>query len=106
MAGSITSYTFQIKDGRMEEALALIKEMKASVDALGAKSARLLYAAAAGEATGSLVFTVEHDSAAAAGAAADKTWTDQATLALTHKATDASSPISLVFAGVYENVDI
>ena len=106
MAGSITSYTFKVKDGRYEEALALFGEMKASVEALGAKAVRLLYAAAAGEATDSLVFTVEHDSATAAGKAADKAWDNQATLILAHKARAADSPVELIFAGIYENVAI
>ncbi len=106
MAGSISSYTFRVSDGRYEEALSLFREMKSSVEELGAKSARLLYAAVAGEATDTMVFTVEHASASDAGAAADKAWAKQTTLALSHKATEANSPISLVFAGVYENVDL
>lgn len=104
MAGSITSYTFRVRDGRYEEALALFGEMKKSVEDLGAKEVRLLYAAAAGEATDTMVFTIEHDNATAAGAAADKAWDNQATLALSHKARAADSPVELVFAGIYENV--
>ena len=106
MAGSITSYTFRVSDGRYEEAMGLFREMKSSVEKMGAKSARLIYAAAAGEATDTLVFTVEHASASDAGAAADKAWDNKTSLALSHKATEADSPISLVFAGIYENVDL
>lgn len=106
MAGSITSYTFRVKGGRYEEALALFGEMKASVEGMGAKQVRLLYAAAAGEATDSIVFTVEHDSATAAGAAADKAWADSNTLAISHKARAADSPIELIYGGIYENVTI
>ncbi len=106
MAGSITSYTFRVRDGRYEDAMALFAEMKKSVEDLGAKVVRLLYAAAAGEATDTLVFTVEHDSATDAGKAADKAWDSETTLALSHKARAADSPIELIFAGIYESVSI
>lgn len=106
MSTSNTSYTYRVRDGQFEAALALLKEMKQNLQKFGSKNVRAYYAAAAGEASGTIVLSVEHESAEAAGRAADTSWADPAVTALAAKASADDSPLEEIFCGVYSEIDL
>lgn len=101
-----TSYTFRIRDGQFDAAIALLKEIKQSVEKGGAKTARAYYADVAGEWTGTVVLGVEYDSASSAGQAADKRWDDAEVFALSSKASADNSPLELVFGASYSEIEL
>lgn len=106
MAISNTSYTYRVRDGRFEEARDLLKEMKANLMKYNPKSVRAYYAAAAGEATGTIVLSIEHPTATNAGKAADTSWEDPAVHALAAKASSGDSPLESFWCGIYTDLDI
>ena len=106
MAVSNTSYIFRVRNGQFDAALDMLKEMKRSLKKFDPQSVRAYYASAAGDATGVIILSVEHDSAESAGKAADVSWVDSDVRALSSKAASKDSPLEAVSCGIYTEIDL
>ena len=106
MSVSNTSYVFRVRDGQFEAALDMLKEMKSSLKKFDPQSVRAYYASAAGDGTGAIILSIEHDSAESAGKAADVSWVDSGVRALSSKVAAKDSPLEAVSCGIYTEIDL
>ena len=106
MTVSTRSWTFRIRNGQYEGAIAMLKEFKASLEKDKPQNVSAYWADAAGEWTGSIILSVQYDSATSDGQATDKRWDDEDSFALSSRAGAADSPLELVFGASYLEMDI
>jgi hypothetical protein len=87
------SLNAQIKPGRTEDAIALVKEGVPIMTKAGARSVRLLLGTSAGEAFQSLVMNSDFDSVSAYGRFLDKLGADAAAQSYVARFSDPDSPV-------------